>query len=249
MTNKQSASPGPVVGLSTNDLLTALPENDFRTMVGTLRPMVLPKGRLIQRQGERFDRVCLPGSGLYSVRKVMADGRTIELAKIGLEGVIAPSVLADNSGLAIAEVAVLVQDVAAVMIGSDVFGSYLERSAALRDAVGSYRRTLLQAIAQSGACNGIHSVEERLCLGLLVACDRMGLDEIPLTQDSFARALAVRRPTISLVMNSLQKAGLVECARGKTRLLSRAGLEAISCECYATLRGSVGAVGGRRHTA
>jgi CRP-like cAMP-binding protein len=94
----------------------------------------------------------------------------------------------------------------------------------------------MRAVAQTGACNGVHSVEERLCLGLLVACDRMRMEEIPLTQDTFARALAVRRPTVSLVMNSLQRAGLIECGRGRIRLISRKGLEAISCECYGVLR-------------
>jgi CRP-like cAMP-binding protein len=181
--------------------------------------------------------VYFPGGGLYSVRKVMADGRTIELTKVGREGFIGPSVLSDDSGAALAEVAVLVQDGAAlVKLGADAFRARLDRSVAFRDVVASYGRTVLQAIAQAGACNGIQSVEERLCLGLLVACDRMRMEELPLTQDSFARALAVRRPTVSLVMNSLQKAGLIECGRGRIRVLSRSGLEAISCECYATPR-------------
>jgi CRP-like cAMP-binding protein len=219
--------------------LIKLPQDDFRAIAATLRPTLLPKGRLVQRQGESFDRVYFPGSGLYSVRKVMADGRTIELAKIGREGVIAPSVFADSAGVAVVEVAVLVPDTAAVVVGADVFRGYLERSPALRDILASYARTILKALAQSGACNGIHSVEERLCLGLLVACDRMRMEEIPLTQDSFARALAVRRPTVSLVMNSLQRAGLIECGRGRIRLISRSGLEAIACECYATLRSDV----------
>jgi hypothetical protein len=147
-----------------------------------------------------------------------------------------PSVLSEDSGAALAEIAVLVQDGAALVMGADTFRAHLDRSVALRDLVASYGRTVLRAIAQAGACNGIHSVEERLCLGLLVACDRIRMEEVPLTQDSFARALAVRRPTVSLVMNSLQKAGLIECGRGRTRVLGRSGLEAISCECYATLR-------------
>ena len=126
MPSKQFASSCSLVGPPANDLLTSLPQEEFRAIAATLRPTLLQKGRLIQRQGEPFDRVCFPGSGLYSVRKVMADGRTIELAKIGREGIIAPTVLADSTGIAVVEVAVLVPDVAAVVLGADVFRSYLE---------------------------------------------------------------------------------------------------------------------------
>lgn len=154
-----------------------------------------------------LERVIFPGGGLYSVRRVMADGRTIELAKLGRETLIAPAAFSESSG-----------------------------APKLCEQVDSHSRQIMRAVAQTGACNGVHSVEERLCLGLLVACDRMRMEEIPLTQDTFARALAVRRPTVSLVMNSLQRAGLIECGRGRIRLISRKGLEAISCECYGVLR-------------
>jgi CRP-like cAMP-binding protein len=165
----------------------------------------------------------------------MADGRTIELAKLGRETLIAPAAFSESSGAALAEIAVLVPDTAALVTGSDAFQECLDRSPKLRELVDSHSRQIMRAVAQTGACNGVHSVEERLCLGLLVACDRMRMEEIrsPRTR---LHALAVRRPTVSLVMNSLQRAGLIECGRGRIRLISRKGLEAISCECYGVLR-------------
>jgi len=42
-----------------------------------------------------------------------------------------------------------------------------------------------------------------------------GSDDLTLTQEFLAQMLGVRRPSVSLVANTLQKAGLIKYARGK----------------------------------
>lgn len=44
--------------------------------------------------------------------------------------------------------------------------------------------------------------------------------------------LGVKRPTVSLVASSLQKAGLIAYHRGNLRILDRSGLERTSCACF-----------------
>jgi hypothetical protein len=48
--------------------------------------------------------------------------------------------------------------------------------------------------------------------------------------------LGTRRAGVTIVAGELQKAGLIDCHRGKTIILDRARLEAASCECYQLIK-------------
>jgi CRP-like cAMP-binding protein len=85
---------------------------------------------------------------------------------------------------------------------------------------------------QSTACNARHSVEQRLARWMLLAHDRVGRDEFPLTQEFAAMMLGASRPMVSVVAGVLQKAGLIAYHRGVIRIVNREGLEQAACECY-----------------
>jgi Mn-dependent DtxR family transcriptional regulator len=48
--------------------------------------------------------------------------------------------------------------------------------------------------------------------------------------------LGVHRPTVTLVLRSLHKAGLVSESRGRIVIKDRRGLERVCCECYRSMR-------------
>ena len=48
--------------------------------------------------------------------------------------------------------------------------------------------------------------------------------------------LSVRRPSVSIVASSLQKAGLIKYSRGNIRVLDVKGLQKRACECYSTVK-------------
>jgi Mn-dependent DtxR family transcriptional regulator len=100
---------------------------------------------------------------------------------------------------------------------------------------------------QSTACNAVHSVEQRLARWLLMAQDRMGGDEFPLTQEFVTMMLGATRPTVTVVAGTLQRAGLITYHRGHVTIVARRKLEAASCECYrATTELLSGVTDGRR---
>jgi hypothetical protein len=64
------------------------------------------------------------------------------------------------------------------------FRQEMDRRGAFYELVTRYGQALVGVIMQSTACNAVHSVEQRLSRWLLLAHDRVGKDEFPLTQDS-----------------------------------------------------------------
>ena len=87
---------------------------------------------------------------------------------------------------------------------------------------------------QATACNAVHSVEQRLSRWLLLAHDRIGSDDFPLTQEFAAMMLGTSRPTVTVVAGTLRRAGLIKYHRGHVTITNRENLEAASCECYRT---------------
>ena len=99
-----------------------------------------------------------------------------------------------------------------------------------------FSQSALNQIAQTSACNRLHSVEQRLCRWLLMTRDRVGSEYVPLTQEFLAYMLGVQRPSVTIAAGALQKAGLIRYVRGKVTILDRKGLEASACECYRVVK-------------
>ena len=57
-----------------------------------------------------------------------------------------------------------------------------------------------------------------------------------LTQEFLADMLGVQRTTVTAVAGALQAKGLIRYRRGVVDILDRAGLEAVTCECYGAVR-------------
>jgi CRP-like cAMP-binding protein len=85
------------------------------------------------------------------------------------------------------------------------------------------------------ACNALHSAEQRCCRWLLTTDDRVQSESFSVTQEMLAMALGVRRPTVTLIMADLHRAGAVSYARGIVKVLDRKALRAGACECYPSL--------------
>jgi hypothetical protein len=105
-----------------------------------------------------------------------------------------------------------------------------------RDACLRYTGVFLAHVLQTAACNRHHPVEARLARWLLTLSDRVNHDRLRVTHEFCATMLGSDRSTVSIAARSLQTRGLIAQGRGVIRIRCRAGLEALSCECYATVR-------------
>jgi CRP-like cAMP-binding protein len=95
-----------------------------------------------------------------------------------------------------------------------------------------YTQALITQISQTGVCNRLHSVEQRLCRWLLLSHDRVQSDELLMTQELISNMLGMRREGVTVAAARLKDAGLIDYTRGHIKILDRAGLEAAVCECY-----------------
>jgi len=102
----------------------------------------------------------------------------------------------------------------------------------IRDLITHYTEVLWAEAQQTAACNAVHDAGSRLCRRLLQCADRSASDTLPLTQEFLAQMLGVRRTTVTLLVQAMQKKGLIKCGRGRIVILDRKGLKACACECY-----------------
>ena len=220
---------------SPNKLLACLPAKIFAAIKPELKTVELKHAAVLANAGSAVQRVDFPHSGVISLVVDLSVGEMIETAMIGRDGVFnAASALDGKVSLNKAIVQLAGE---ASVIGVDKFRLIAEEHKAFRSLLIRHEQVLFAQSQQSAACNASYSVEARMCRWLLRMRDLAGGDEMTLTQEFLAQMLGVRRPSVSIVAATLQKAGFIEYRRGKIRLVDIEGLEEGACECYGTVKG------------
>ena len=181
-----------------------------------------------------LDYVFFPDSGVISVVAVYVDGNAIEMATIGREGCSGVQALL---GARVSSVRLFVQiPGSAAKMSRAAFTRAIESMPSFRALMYAYVQAFLEQVLVSVACNGAHSLKERLARWLLMMRDRGDEDTLPLTQDILAEMLGARRPSITNAARELEQAGLIERGRRQVTILDREGLTKTSCECYQLVR-------------
>src|SRR5437879_842581 len=105
-----------------------------------------------------------------------------------------------------------------------------------RGLMFGYVQAFLEQVLVSVACNGAHSLKERLARWLLMMRDRSDEDTLPVTQYLLAEMLGAQRPSITNAARELERAGLIRRGQRQVTILDRQGLTKASCECYQLVR-------------
>jgi CRP-like cAMP-binding protein len=217
-----------------NRLLASLSPMDFARLSPQLTLVEMEKGRLLCDPGDPIDTVYFPHDCVVSLMTLMENGAAIESATIGREGAfglmaaIAPR---QSMSRAIVQVPGRASKIAATHLAEAV-----RQAPELAALIDRHNDALFGHAIQSVACNALHSVEARFCRWLLSCRDRIDSNTVSLTQEFLADMLGVQRTTVTAVAGSLQTKGLIRYRRGVVDILDRAGLEAIACECYESVR-------------
>ena len=119
------------------------------------------------------------------------------------------------------------------------FTRAMESMPSFRSLMYAYVQAFLEQVLVSVACNGAHSLKQRLARWLLTMRDRADDDALQITQNLLAEMLGVHRPSITNAARELERAGLIARGRQQVTILNRLGLVAASCECYQLVRARV----------
>lgn len=221
---------------SPNRLLASLSSADFERLRPDLKTINLVHEAVLFEAGDPIKRIYFPHSGIISLVVDLTGGRTIEAAMIGCDSVVGGS-LALGGDFALNK-GIVQAPGAASTLNVNRLRKAAVASVALRETLFRHEQAMLAQAQQSAACNATHTVDARLARWLLRARDLFGGDTLPLTQEFLGQMLGVRRTSVSLVANALQKAGLIKYARGRIQITDLKRLKHSACECYGTVKAS-----------
>jgi hypothetical protein len=107
-----------------------------------------------------------------------------------------------------------------VIMRTDIHGMVFDRAA----KEPMYVQAFLEQVLMSAACNGRHSLKERLARWLLMMRDHSDADVMPITQDLLAELPGVQRSSPTRAAAELEEAGLILPGRRHFTILDRQGL-------------------------
>lgn len=215
--------------------MRALSAGDYALLLPHLRRVALSAGEVLSEPFERPRYVYFPDTAVLSLIVVMADGAAVEAATVGNEGVAGFAAYLGAGAMntrCLAQIAgdsqrIAVPPLLRAITASATIGGLLRR----------YTQAFVNQLAQSVACNRLHSIDQRCARWLLMTHDRVGGgDAFDLTQEFLSYMLGVRRESVSVASHALQALGVIRYRRGHLSVLDRPGLERAACECYDATR-------------
>jgi len=217
-----------------NHLLDALPDAELEYFRSHLELVEMPLGDVLYESGELLKNVYFPTTSIVSLLYVMEDGSSAEIAVVGNEGILGVSLF--MGGETTPSRAIVQSAGYGYKLKSRLLKNEFERNGPMMRLLLRYTQALITQMAQTAVCNRHHTIEQQLCRWLLLSLDRLESDELLMTQDLIANMLGVRREGVTESAGRLQRAGLIEYSRGHIKVIDRAALEELSCECYRVVK-------------
>src|SRR6202040_2766955 len=135
-----------------NQLLARLPPEEYQRLLPRLQVVPLTLKHVLYEAQSPIDYAYFPNRGVISALTVMEDGKAIEVATIGDEGMVGLPLLV---GAKTTANRVIVQvSGEALRMAEDVLREEVSRDSPLRRLLILYHTAFLAQISQAVACNG-----------------------------------------------------------------------------------------------
>jgi CRP-like cAMP-binding protein len=200
-----------------------------------LRVVPLTVNQVLFEQGDKIDHLYFLLDSVASGLAIMEDGTTIETSMVGHESIVGVSTIL-GSGLSRQWVWVTVGGTALQLESRFLDKLFTQNEVALKALLRCYRLLITQ-VSQRCVCNTRHTIMERLCCWLLMIHDRVGGNNLSLTQEMIASRVGARRAGITVAAGMLQSMKAIEYRRGQLHISNREVLERTVCECYNIMKG------------
>lgn len=224
-----------------NLILAGLPARERLVIANRLSEVMFKREETIFAAGSPMNVVVFPETCVVSLSIELPEGREIECAAVGYEG------LVGYGGSQAHQVSHSHQKVQVAGTGFKMTATDLrtccESCPEFARRTKRFHDALFALSLQSTACVSAHNVDERLARWLLEMIDRTASNELPFTHEVLAAMIGATRTTVTLALRSFERAGLVEMGRGTIVIPDRAALEAAVCSCYGSTRKIYSSIG------
>lgn len=210
--------------------MAALPPDERDRLTSGAERVRLTSGKILFEAGGRVTHAYFPLSGMVSLVSTTPGGRSVEVAVVGLEGMVGlPAVLGDG-GSPYHAMAQLPSEM--VRVKARALRSEFERGGRLKELLLGHALTLLTQITQSASCHRFHTLDQRLARWLLTTRDHAGSEHFRLTQEFLSFMLGVPRTSVTALAAAMQRDGMIAYRHGRITVLDVRRLELAACECY-----------------
>lgn len=220
-----AAAPRPLI----NRVLASMPAEMQQRLITLGARAPIEKSAVLAEAGAVQTHVYFPDHGLLSLQTMTQDGYSVEVAMVGSEGL---SALPVTGGSPAAYTTVVTVPGEALRLQADALAAESERYPPLQRLLMQRWHTVTGEIASGSACHRFHSSRQRLARWLLAASDRIQSSRIELTHEQLGEVLGLQRTRVTTANIVLQDAGAIASRHGRIRILDRARLRDLSCECY-----------------
>lgn len=213
-----------------NGLLASLSPPDLDIMLAQLERIDLVHGQVLYQPFEKITYAYFFLGGLSSEVIRDSSGQRVEIGCVGREGLSGLPLL-----LGIGEAphqAFMQIGGPALRISAESLAAVLKDHPSIRNALMKFVHTFMMQVASTALADARYTINERLARWILMAHDRAGEDDLPLTHDFLALMLGVRRPSVTTALHILEGENLIRSSRGTVTVRDRKGLERLAGGSY-----------------
>ncbi len=221
--------------LDQSELLNVLSQNDRQVLFDQLTEVHFTTGDLLYEPDQNVDFCYFPlGASIASYFVLTDDGSIVETLMVGREGALGGIV---SAGIAPSFAR------ANVMNGGAFYRIPLDRlerikrsSPAVDALFTRYADCMMAQVFQSIACSAIHTIEQRAAKWLIAATERIGRNDIAMTQEQLAAMMGIGRSYASRVVQRFKLDGIVRTRRGGIEVTDAHALSRRACTCNARVK-------------
>ncbi len=230
--NSRQAFPEPfnVKKTVSNQVLNSLNAVDFAHLRPYLEPVSLVLGESLYQPQDRIHYIYFPETAVISDLQMLEDGRTVEIAMIGKEGIVGLSSVFNSQTAANWTEVVVAGN--ALKLNAQILKQEFGSNNSLQTSLFGYVNSYIEQISQKIICNNYHQLKERFCSWLLMLQRRSDSNEFFLTHEQIARFLGVHRPGITHIASELREGAIIDYRRGQIIILKHQELENLTCSCF-----------------
>lgn len=220
-----------------NALLALLDERHLRLLSPFLHPVRLSTRQVLLEPSESMSFIYFLTSGIVSRLGSTSDGRGLELACTGREGVVGAM---HALGVHCIPYRLVVQIAGtALRIEADVLRRHALEHEALRRALNGYACVLHTQLAQAGICARFHTSRQRLARWLLTACDRADTTSVEWSHQWVAEMVGGTRSAVSTAAAALRRRRIIDYRRRGIVVRDPERLALEACECVHIVRDAI----------